>query len=280
MCESSSTCQSGSVWMAYHCVLVHATFRIFARKCYIHLCCDMSARHVSQSSVVKCFVVRRGQDFSTQILKQEVSLTPEMIQRCVCVCASVWVMHIWSVRNKANSALCFSVCSGSWKNKTFKAYNFDALGVPPATGHLHPLLKVRTEIRQIFLEMGWVSLFGSMLSFLVSTVPRVFHWVRFTEMPTNNFIESSFWNFDALFQPQQHPARDAHDTFFLKGVCVCVCCSLVHSYKPCFLLVTAHPTCTDHTHYCCYVTGLTWCTLLHVQILSYHMTFHRTIWNE
>lgn len=27
----------------------------------------------------------------------------------------------------------------------------------------------------------------------------------------------SFWNFDALFQPQQHPARDAHDTFFLKG---------------------------------------------------------------
>ncbi|CAM6082120.1 unnamed protein product [Calypogeia fissa] len=24
-----------------------------------------------------------------------------------------------------------------------------------------------------------------------------------------------FWNFDALFQPQQHPARDSHDTFFL-----------------------------------------------------------------
>jgi len=37
----------------------------------------------------------------------------------------------------------------------------------------------------------------------------------FEEMPTNNFVESSFWNFDALFQPQQHPARDAHDTFFL-----------------------------------------------------------------
>ena len=41
---------------------------------------------------------------------------------------------------------------------------------------------------------------------------------RFTEMPTNNFVESSFWNFDALFQPQQHPARDAHDTFFLSGI--------------------------------------------------------------
>ncbi|URE31799.1 hypothetical protein MUK42_34117, partial [Musa troglodytarum] len=26
----------------------------------------------------------------------------------------------------------------------------------------------------------------------------------------------SFWDFDALFQPQQHPARDSHDAFFRK----------------------------------------------------------------
>jgi len=58
-------------------------------------------------------------------------------------------------------------------------------------GSLHPLLKVRDEFRQIFFELG------------------------FSEMPTNQYVESSFWNFDALFQPQQHPARDAHDTFFL-----------------------------------------------------------------
>jgi phenylalanyl-tRNA synthetase alpha chain len=31
----------------------------------------------------------------------------------------------------------------------------------------------------------------------------------FSEMATNNFVESSFWNFDTLIQPQQHPARDA-----------------------------------------------------------------------
>lgn len=64
-------------------------------------------------------------------------------------------------------------------------------GASPEPGYLHPLLNVRTEFRQIFLEMG------------------------FSEMPTNNYVESSFWNFDALFQPQQHPARDAHDTFFM-----------------------------------------------------------------
>ena len=52
-------------------------------------------------------------------------------------------------------------------------------------------LQVRSQFRKIFIEMG------------------------FEEMPTNNYVESSFWNFDALFQPQQHPARDAHDTFFV-----------------------------------------------------------------
>lgn len=36
-------------------------------------------------------------------------------------------------------------------------------------------------------------------------------------MPTNRFVESSFWCFDTLFVPQQHPARDVQDTFFVKG---------------------------------------------------------------
>nr|GMC88869.1 phenylalanine--tRNA ligase alpha subunit, cytoplasmic [Ipomoea batatas] len=79
---------------------------------------------------------------------------------------------------------------GDWKN--LKEYNFSAKGQPVEGGHLHPLLKVRRQVQMIFLQMG------------------------FEEMPTNNYVESSFWNFDALFQPQQHPARDSHDTFFLK----------------------------------------------------------------
>ncbi|XP_057494705.1 LOW QUALITY PROTEIN: phenylalanine--tRNA ligase alpha subunit, cytoplasmic-like [Actinidia eriantha] len=81
---------------------------------------------------------------------------------------------------------------GDWKDLEFKEYNFSAKGQPIEGGHLHPLLKVRQQFKMIFLQMG------------------------FEEMPTNNFVESSFWNFDALFQPQQHPARDSHDTFFLQ----------------------------------------------------------------
>ncbi|KAB7497658.1 Phenylalanine--tRNA ligase alpha subunit A [Armadillidium nasatum] len=82
--------------------------------------------------------------------------------------------------------------SGDWKQKSFKPFNFKSKGkLELRSGHLHPLMQLRGEFRKIFLEMG------------------------FSEMPTNNYIESAFWNFDALFQPQQHPARDAQDTFYI-----------------------------------------------------------------
>lgn len=88
--------------------------------------------------------------------------------------------------------------SDLWKNKEdFKPLNFKARGKELAVGGLHPLMKLRSEFRSILLEMG------------------------FEEMQTNNFVESSFWNFDSLFQPQQHPARDSHDTFFLKNPEIC-----------------------------------------------------------
>lgn len=41
--------------------------------------------------------------------------------------------------------------------------------------------------------------------------------VSFTEMPTDHFVESAFWNFDAMFVPQQHPARELQDTFYVAG---------------------------------------------------------------
>ncbi|KAM8972969.1 phenylalanine--tRNA ligase alpha subunit [Pelodytes ibericus] len=123
---------------------------------------ELKKRKLLSEVTIKTYWVTKGSGFSMSITKPETDLTPDMI------------------------------ASGSWKEKNFKPYNFNALGVMPESGHLHPLLKVRTQFRQIFLEMG------------------------FTEMPTNNYIESSFWNFDALFQPQQHPARDQHDTFFIQ----------------------------------------------------------------
>ncbi|KAL1966570.1 hypothetical protein VTN77DRAFT_3981 [Rasamsonia byssochlamydoides] len=83
------------------------------------------------------------------------------------------------------------LANGSWKTAKLKPYNFKAKGTPTPSGALHPLNKVRQEFRNIFFEMG------------------------FEEMPTNRFVETGFWNFDALFVPQQHPARDLQDTFYI-----------------------------------------------------------------
>jgi len=35
---------------------------------------------------------------------------------------------------------------------------------------------------------------------------------------TGPLVDSSFWVFDALFTPQDHPAREMQDTFFIKDV--------------------------------------------------------------
>ncbi|XP_047363766.1 phenylalanine--tRNA ligase alpha subunit isoform X3 [Vespa velutina] len=122
---------------------------------------EYKKRKFLQETVIKSILLKKGPKFSIQTEKLETDLTAELI------------------------------ANGAWKDKKFKPYNFEARGSLLEVGHLHPLLKVKSEFKKIFLEMG------------------------FTEMPTNNYVESSFWNFDALFQPQQHPARDAHDTFFI-----------------------------------------------------------------
>lgn len=82
--------------------------------------------------------------------------------------------------------------NGSWRTSKFKPYNFNAAGVPPKHGSVHPLNATMSKFKNILIEMG------------------------FEEMPTQRWVESCFWNFDALFQPQTHPVRDEHDTFFLK----------------------------------------------------------------
>ena len=50
----------------------------------------------------------------------------------------------------------FILYSGAWKSAQFKKYNFESEGIYPNGGALHPLLKVREEMRNIFLEMGLV----------------------------------------------------------------------------------------------------------------------------
>ncbi|KZT62933.1 hypothetical protein CALCODRAFT_489471 [Calocera cornea HHB12733] len=109
------------------------------------------------------YSVKKGSAFTTDLRKPETDLTAEML------------------------------ATGSWKNSNFKQYNFDADGTPTNGGALHPLMKVREEVKGIFFEMG------------------------FAEMPTDAFVESCFWNFDALYVPQQHPARETQDTFYVSS---------------------------------------------------------------
>ncbi len=62
-----------------------------------------------------------------------------------------------------------------------------------SVGRTHPLKDTIDEIREIFVTLGFSEING-------------------------NMTQPSFWNFDALFTPQDHPARELQDTFYLDGI--------------------------------------------------------------
>ncbi|MFX0105578.1 MAG: phenylalanine--tRNA ligase subunit alpha [Candidatus Hodarchaeota archaeon] len=82
--------------------------------------------------------------------------------------------------------------SGSWRNYELKPFDVTKPSPLLKAGKIHPLINLINEIREIFISMGFTEIRGPI-------------------------IESAFYNFDALFQPQDHPAREMQDTFYLNN---------------------------------------------------------------
>ena len=81
--------------------------------------------------------------------------------------------------------------SGSWKNKKFRKYDV-SINVPQISGGKRHFVNQAGEvIRNVWLEMGFTEMSGPLLN-------------------------TSFWNFDALFTAQDHPVRELQDTFYIK----------------------------------------------------------------
>lgn len=76
--------------------------------------------------------------------------------------------------------------------KAIKERVIDVEGKTPIIygGRKHPLQDVIDEVREALIGLGFQEIDG-------------------------NYIQSSFWNFDILFTPQDHPAREMQDTFYL-----------------------------------------------------------------
>lgn len=85
--------------------------------------------------------------------------------------------------------------TGKWKNERFAEIDVTSPVRTYSIGRTHPLTEVINEIREIFISMGFSEIQGST-------------------------IQSCFWNFDVLFTPQDHPARDMQDTFYLSNLTV------------------------------------------------------------
>jgi phenylalanyl-tRNA synthetase alpha chain len=80
---------------------------------------------------------------------------------------------------------------GGWRGKTFRKYN---IGLKPsriAAGKKHPYREFLDLVKAKLVAMGFEEMRGPL-------------------------VESEFWNNDALYMPQFHPARDIHDVYFVK----------------------------------------------------------------
>ena len=83
------------------------------------------------------------------------------------------------------------VMTGEWRKVKLRRFNITAPGPVVYPGKIHPLQQIIEQVKEAFLEMGFTEIRGPI-------------------------VETAFWNFDALFQPQDHPAREMMDTFYLE----------------------------------------------------------------
>jgi phenylalanyl-tRNA synthetase alpha chain len=84
------------------------------------------------------------------------------------------------------------ITSGKWKETNFSALDVEAPAPAIYPGRRHPLIDIIEEVKEIFIGLGFSEIEGPV-------------------------IQSGFWNFDALFTPQDHPARDMQDTFYISA---------------------------------------------------------------
>jgi len=95
------------------------------------------------------------------------------------------------VGKKVNTLTPELIKTGTWKKVFLNPYNAETPGKKVYFGKRHPYNKFLSEVKQKLAELGFKEMGG----------------------PT---IELEFWNFDALFQAQNHPARDWTQTYSLK----------------------------------------------------------------
>ncbi len=80
---------------------------------------------------------------------------------------------------------------GSWRSRGFRPYSIGGARVRPLIGRRNPYVEFLERLKDKLASLGFEEFDGPL-------------------------VESEFWNSDALFMPQFHPARDIHDVFYVK----------------------------------------------------------------
>jgi len=142
---------------------------------------ELEAAGLPVANAVKLLAARKGFLVVKERTARHVALTDA---GCELLAAGV------KGRKKVTQLTPELLADGGWRHVDIQPYDVTLAAKKLYPGKEHPFQRTLDRARRAFLEMGF-------------------------EEVVSPWVESSFWDFDALFQPQDHPARDMQDTFYV-----------------------------------------------------------------
>lgn len=147
----------------------------------------LSAFPPALQAVIKQYAVKRGNTQEPFRIEDHITrsyvLTPE---------GQILATQIHSVPAEEISQLTPDMLKdGSWRKYRFRKYTITLRPPRLGIGRRHPYREFLDVVKTKLISMGFQEMRGQL-------------------------VETEFWNMDALFMPQFHPARAIHDVYFVK----------------------------------------------------------------
>jgi phenylalanyl-tRNA synthetase alpha chain len=125
-------------------------------------------------------LIKRG--FVEKSIKSEVRIKPLI---------DLKTLDQFSIRQEISKVTPEMLATGNWRDYKFKPYNVKVNPRKIHPGKYHPYRHFHDHVRTKLIGLGFEEMKGPL-------------------------IEQEFWNFDALYAPQDHPAREDSDIFLIE----------------------------------------------------------------
>ena len=143
---------------------------------------------VLHQSLIRQYAIKRGSTHEPFRIEDNIlrtySLTPEGL--------AIGQLNFSRSTEEVSQLTPDMLKDGSWRNVSFRKYSISLRPPRLAVGRRHPYREFLDSVKHKLVSMGFQEMRGEL-------------------------VETEFWDMDALYMPQFHPARAIHDVYFVKN---------------------------------------------------------------